>query len=158
MLAIRNAKPSVVASGDSSPVIQFSFSVDWKTSSFSGVLGALDASDVIILAVSFFENFENTMVRCVVNYPDEARKVFSEQGISWHENEILAIETGNVADMPKIVKAIFAAEIKLHYMYAFLTRPQGRIGFVIQTENNEFAASVLGRSGMKTLSQGDIGR
>ncbi|MDR1433119.1 MAG: hypothetical protein LBI61_02135 [Puniceicoccales bacterium] len=150
--------PCATASGASSPVIQFLFPLDGKIFSFSGVLGALVAGDVTILAVSFFENFGNTTVRCVVNYPDEARKVFSEQGISYQENEILAVEISSAMDMPKVAKAIFAAEIKIHHMYAFLARPQGKIALAIQTENNEFAADVMNRSGVKILSQGDIGR
>jgi hypothetical protein len=57
-----------------------------------------------------------------------------------------------------VVNTLLATEAKMHYMYSFVVRRGGKIGRILQTENNEFATNVLPQTGIKTFSQNDIGR
>jgi hypothetical protein len=148
-----------VAVGDVfSPIIQFSVLLDGKNMSFNSMLKALSAEDVSILAISFLENFETATIRFVVNYPDMVHKFCSKNMISYHETKVLGIEVDSIDKVAQVVNTIFAAEVKMHYMYSFLVRPGGKIGIILQTENNEFATNVLHQTGIKTISQNDIGR
>jgi hypothetical protein len=140
------------------PVVQFSLLLDCKTPSLCSLLKLLASGGISILAVSFLENFETSIIRCVVNYPGVARRIFAEKTICFHETKVLGVELQNVDEIGKLTNAIFAAELKICYMYSFLIRPGGQVGLVVQTENNEFAANVLGCSGIRTISQHDIGR
>jgi hypothetical protein len=147
-----------VAGDDFVPVVQFSFSLDFSAGSPDFVLKPLNARAVSILALSFLENSESTIVRCVVNYPDVARKVFSEKSVFFYETHVLAIEINSVDEIFSVWSAISAAEMKINYMYPFLERPGGRIGLIIQTENNSFTDGVLRHVGIKIISQNDIWR
>ncbi|MDR1595961.1 MAG: hypothetical protein LBR91_03520 [Puniceicoccales bacterium] len=153
-----NVGTDKVIVGNFSTVTQFSFTFGWKVLSFNWILNALNAKDVAILAVSFLENSETALVRCVVNYPDHANEIFVSKKIDFYTTEVLAVEIDSVSDVAKVTNSIFAAEIKMNYMYPFLTRPGGKIGVIVQTENNEFAAKVLHGSGIVTIAQNDIGR
>lgn len=155
---IGNEIAKLVAKDEFLPVIQFAFLLDGKPAAFNSMLKSFAANDLTILAISFLENSETAIVRCVVNYPDAMRKIFAETEIQCVETKVMAIEIATPSDMSKVINAIFAAEVKLHYMYPFITRPNGKIGIVLQTENNAFAATVLRRAGMKTISQSDVGR
>ncbi|MDR1401716.1 MAG: hypothetical protein LBI81_02035 [Puniceicoccales bacterium] len=148
----------LVMQRDFSHAIQFSFIFDWRAPSFNGMLRALSAQDVTIVAISFLENFETTIARCVVNYPDIARRVAQEQIIHYHETTVLPIELDSASDMVKVSNTLFSAEIKIHYLYPFLTRPRGKVGLVLQTENNAFAANILASTGIQIISQDDIAR
>ncbi|MDR1413553.1 MAG: hypothetical protein LBI56_01260 [Puniceicoccales bacterium] len=148
----------LIMEGNSSHAIQLSFVFDLKTSSFNGILRALNAQDVTIVALSFLENCETTTVRCVVNYPDVARKVCLEQKIHCLEAKVLALELDSISDLAKVSNILFSAEIKIYYMYPFLMRPMGKVGLVVQTENNEFATNILSSTGIQTLSQDNIAR
>jgi hypothetical protein len=141
-----------------SPIIQFSILLDGKNISFNSILKALSAEDVSILAISFLKNFQLTTIRFVVNYSDMVRKFCSKSMIHYHEAKILGVEVDNIGKVTQVVNIISAAEVKMHYMYSFLVRPGGKIGIILQTENNEFAANILHRTGTKTISQNDIGR
>ncbi|MDR2737981.1 MAG: hypothetical protein LBB18_03520 [Puniceicoccales bacterium] len=140
------------------PVVQFSLMLDTRVLMFNSVLKSLHRDGVSILAVSFLENFETATIRCIVNYPDIARKVFSEKMVLYHEANVMAVEMNGVDELPNVFNAISAAEMRVHYMYPFLARPGGKIGLIMQTENNEFTANILTRIGIRTISQNDVGR
>jgi hypothetical protein len=108
--------------------------------------------------MSFLDNFETTVLRCVVNYPDVMRKTLASHGINFFETRVLAVEMDSVLELSKVCNAILSAEVKIHHMYSLLTRPNGKVGIIVQTENNEFAAAVMHRLGIKTIAQNDIGR
>ncbi|MDR1528626.1 MAG: hypothetical protein LBS22_03525 [Puniceicoccales bacterium] len=156
--SVKDKTDQVVMKDVFSPIIQFSVLLDGKNVSFNSVLRALSAEDVSILAISFLENFEIAIIRFVVNYPDMVRKFCSKNTVSYHETKVLGIEVDGIDKVAQMVNTIFAAEVKMHYMYPFLVRPGGKIGIILQTENNEFAANILHQTGIKTISQNDIGR
>lgn len=158
IFSVENKISHEVIKNDASPIIQFSLLLDGKNISFNSILKLLIAEDVSILAVSFLENVETTTIRFVVNYPDEVRKVCLKSTISYHETKVLGVEVNNIGEMAQVVNTIFSAEVKMHYMYPFLVRPGGKIGIILQTENNEFATNILHRTGIKTISQSEIGR
>ncbi|MDR1890680.1 MAG: hypothetical protein LBQ23_00640 [Puniceicoccales bacterium] len=158
VVSIENKIDQVVMESVFSPIIQFSLLLDGKNISFNSILKSLAAENVSILAVSFLENFETATIRFVVNYPDEVRKFCSRNTISYHETKVLGVEVDNMDEIAQAVNTISAAEVKIHYMYAFFVRFGRKIGIILQTENNEFAANVLHRIGIKTISQNDIGR
>ncbi|MDR2628474.1 MAG: hypothetical protein LBC30_00540 [Puniceicoccales bacterium] len=156
--SVKDRIDQVVMENVSSPIVQFSMLLDGKNISFNSILKALSVEDVSILAISFLENFETATIRFVVNYPDIVRKFCSKNAISYHETKVLGIEVDSIDKIAQVVNTIFAAEVKMHYMYSFLVRPGGKIGIIFQTENNEFATNVLHQTGIKTISQNDVGR
>jgi hypothetical protein len=157
-ISTENEIASVVAKDEFLPVIQFSFLLDGRPTSLNFIAKMLGPNDLTLLALSFLENSETATVRCVVNYPDTMRKIFADAALQLIETKVMAIEISTPNDLPKVINTIFAAEVKLHYMYPFITRPNGKIGIILQTENNPFASTVLQQAGIRTISQSDIGR
>ena len=140
------------------PIIQFSLFFDGKQSALATLLGALNNAHVTILAINFLENSETGVIRCIVNYPEIARKIFEKFFIHFYETTVVGIEVDRADDMPKILNEIFSAEVKLQYAYPLITRPNNKIGLILQTENNNFVSQMLQRTGKKIITQNDIAR
>ena len=139
-------------------VIQFSVFFGDQIGFQNPIFRIFHATDVSVLAFSFLENFDGSIMRFVVNYPSIAKNILSEKNLQFSTNSIVAVEINSVQDVSKISNIMFAAEIRTHYMYPFLSRPNGKMGIAIQTENNGFTSDILSHAGIRIISQEDIGR
>lgn len=149
---------SHVTTKSNDDIVQFSLLLDGKSLSYNNIIKLCSTNDVTISAFSFLENFDTTIMRFVVNYPDHAQKILSEKGIGYYMTNIVGVELDQQTELLNFFNTLFAAEIRVHYAYSFLSRPHGKIGMLLQTENNEFATNLLSSIGIHVLSQDDIGR
>ena len=147
-----------IATKDNNDIVQFSVFLDGKSLSYNNIIKLCSANEITISGFSFLENFDTTVMRFVVNYPDYAQKILSENGVGYYTSDIIGVELDQQIELLNFSNMLFAAEIKLHYMYSFLSRPHGKIGLLLQTENNEFTKNMLSSTGFRILSQDDIGR
>lgn len=148
----------MVSTKSNGDIIQFSVLLDGKSLSYNNIIKLCSTNEITISAFSFLENFDTTVMRFVVNYPDCAQKILSENRVVYYTTNIVGIDLDQQTELLNFSKMLFAAEIKLHYIYSFLSRPHGKIGLLLQTENNEFTKNMLSSMGFKVLSQDDIGR
>lgn len=149
---------SEVTQGRGEPVVQFSIFADNKVGRLNEFVQLLAQHRLHVVALSSLDNTECSIIRVIVDYPDDARLLFHERGLQFCEDAILAVEVETEAGIPQITSFLTAAEVNIHYVYAFLTRPQGRCALAFSLEDAEFAADVLSARGIKVLSQSDIAR
>lgn len=140
------------------PVIQFSIHADNKVGRLHEIIGLLSVHAVHIVALSILDTTDSSIVRVIVNYPEEAQKLFIEHQFSFVQSELIAVELGSEAEIGNITSALVQAEINIHYIYPFLVRPHGRYALAISLEDNDLAADTLTRSQLRIIGQDDIAR
>ncbi len=140
------------------PVIQFTVFSANRVGRLNELVQVLSSNDVHIMALSTQDITETTVLRVIVNYPEVARKLLEEQGFSFCEHKMFAVELPTEQDMRYVVAALTEAEININYVYAFLMRPNGHCGLAISLEDNDLAWEVLTTRGVKVICQRDIAR
>lgn len=140
------------------PVIQFSLFADNKVGRLNDLTMLMAANDLHVLAMCSLDTTDSSIVRMIVNYPEQARELFSKHNHPFNEVQVVAAEIDSEQDLRKVTCALVQAEVNIHYLYPFIMRPQGKSGLVIRAEDNYLAADVLLRNKVKVLTQADIAR
>lgn len=148
----------VAQSREKEPVLQFSVFSDNKVGRLNELVQRFAQKGIHIMALSQLDSTECTIMRFIPDYPEEARQMLRECGYAFSECTILAVEMRSEADLKFITTALLEAEINIHYLYPFITRPRGRCGLAMSVEDSEFAESVLHARQIRCLSRGDIAR
>ena len=140
------------------PVRQFSIFTENKLGRLSDIAKLFAQHQVHLMALTTLDTTDSAIVRVVVDDPDNARILLKEEGISYTESSILAVEIAGEHDVESVLLCILEAEINIHYIYSFLSRPLGRSALAMSIEDMDFALEILSSRNHKILSQRDISR
>ena len=140
------------------PVIQFSVFLENKVGRLSDFTRLLANNSIHIMAMTVLDTTDSSIVRIIVDDPDQASSVLYLQGYSFTETVVLAVQLESVEAVPKLLSSILAAEINVHYLYPFISRPADKSALVIHLEDLDMAADVLSHNQFRVLCQGDISR
>lgn len=140
------------------PVIQFSIHADNKVGRLNELVGLLSVHEVHIVALSILDTTDSSIIRIIVDYPEEAQKLLIEHQFSFVQSELIAVELSREEEIKTVTCALVQAEINIHYIYPFLIRPNGRYALAISLEDNDLAADTLQRSQLTIIGQDDIAR
>lgn len=144
--------------GQFEPVFQFSIHADNKVGRLNEIIGLLAVHEVHVMALSILDTTDSSIIRIIVDYPQEAQKLFIEHQFSFVQSELIAVELQAESDLKTVTCALVQAEINIHYIYPFLVRPNNRYALAISLEDNELAADTLRRNQLKVIGQADIAR
>ncbi len=140
------------------PVIQFSIHADNKVGRLNEIISLLEVHEVHIMALSILDTTDSSIIRVIVDYPEEAQKLLIEHQFSYVQSELLAVEIRTEADIKTVTSALVQAEINIHYIYAFICRPNEKSALAISLEDNDLAAETLKRHQLSIIGQNDIAR
>ena len=140
------------------PVIQFSIHADNKVGRLNEIIGLLAVHKVHVVALSVLDTTDSSIIRIIVDYPEEAQKLLIEHQFSFVQSELIAVELSCEAEIKTVTSALVQAEINIHYIYPFLIRPNGRYALAISLEDNDLAADTIHRNQLKVIGQDDIAR
>jgi hypothetical protein len=140
------------------PIKQYSIYAENKVGRLNDVLGLFAVNNIHIMALSSVDSTDSSMIRLIVDYPEQASALLIEHNVIYGENEVIGVELNTEAELKKVTCALIEAEINIHYIYPFLMRPHGKSGLVLRLEDNDLAIEVLRRHRIKVLSQEDIAR
>lgn len=110
------------------------------------------------MALSILDTTDSSMIRIIVDYPEEAQKLLIEHQFSYVQSELVAVELDSEADIKRVTCALVQAEINIHYTYPFISRPMDKAALAIRLEDNELAADTLSRHQLRVIGQNDIAR
>lgn len=148
----------VIQGRNNDPVVQFSIHADNKVGRLNEIVGLLGVHDLHIVAISILDTTDSSIIRLIVDYPDDAQKLFVEHQLSFVRSELIAVEIEHEGDINRVTRALVQAEINIHYTYPFVTRPRGQSALAIRLEDNDLAAEALNAHQLKLLRQEDIAR
>ena len=140
------------------PVKQFSVFAENRVGRLYDLTSLLATNNVHIVAVAVQDSTENSIVRLIVDDPDRTRELLLNNDYPANECDLLAVELAGESGLKQVLAALLEAEINIHYVYAFLKRPEGRAAFALHVEDAEIGAQALGNRGFKVLTQRDISR
>jgi hypothetical protein len=140
------------------PVIQFSIHADNKVGRLNELVGLLSVHEVHIVALSILDTTDSSIIRIIVDYPEEAQKLLIEHQFSFVQSELIAVELTTEGEIKTVTSALVQAEINIHYVYPFLVRPNSRYALAMSLEDNDLAADTLQRNQLSVIGQDDIAR
>lgn len=140
------------------PVRQFSIFTENKVGRLSDLVRCFSQKSIHIMALTTLDTTDSAILRVVVDSPDQARELLSREGISFTESSILAVEIAGERDVELVLLALLEAEVNIHYIYSFLSRPLGRSALAMSIEDMDIAMDILAKRNHRVLSQRDISR
>jgi len=140
------------------PVKQFSIFADNKVGRLNDIVSMLSTKDIHIMALATVDTTDSSIVRIIVDYWEEARKLFRQHRISFSLNDMVVAEMATENDIRQVTCSMVQAEINIHYTYPMLIRPRGKYALVMRTEDNDMATDILNSNGINTLMHSDIAR
>ncbi|MDR1255965.1 MAG: hypothetical protein LBJ94_03535 [Puniceicoccales bacterium] len=141
-----------------SGIRQLSVFLDGRQKTLDGLLKVLHTNKISIVAFSSQETRDYLVLRIVSNYSENLKNLLLASSISFAENNVLAVEFFHGDDVFKVVGAISAYEIKIHYMYPMLVKYNNKIGMIMRVEDVDLASKAVHSIGLSTISQEDIDR
>ncbi len=132
---------------------QISVFLENKQGSLEHVVGVLADAGVDLRAITIADTQEFGILRLIVRGHDTACAALREAGYIISLNYVTAVE---IPDEPggllRVLNTVAATGLNIEYSYAFLTPSHGKACVVLRVSDNDIAADVLGRAGIKTLS------
>jgi hypothetical protein len=134
-------------------VNQISVFLENKSGRLADVTRTLSENDVNIRALSIADTIDYGLLRLIVNNPEHATKVLTDQGFTVAKTDVLAIE---VPDRPGglagIIDILSAKGLNIEYMYAFVGRSGEHAIVVFRIEPVDQAIEALKEGGARILS------
>jgi len=140
------------------PVLQFSIFTENKVGRLADLINLFGSRQIHVMAITTLDTTDSAILRVVVDDPDEARNLFKEHGMVFGECQILAVEVSGEREIDRILSALLEAEVNIHYIYSFFSRPMGKCALAASIEDMELAVEALSKRNIKVLSQRDISR
>ena len=140
------------------PVKQFSVFIPNRVGQLYDLTALLAKHNVHLMAMTTLDTTDCAIDRLVVDDPDRARELMAANNFAFTECDVLAVEITAESQLKEVLNALLTVEINIHYLYAFLLRPEGKSALVLNVEDNDLAASALNTRGFRVLTQRDIAR
>jgi hypothetical protein len=140
------------------PVKQFSIFTHNQVGRLADLIRLLNSHNVHVMAVTILDTTDSSIIRMVVDDPDRARALFCEHDFAFTECEVLVVEITTEGDLKHVLAALLEAEVNIHYIYSFISRPREKCALVISLEDGEVATESLHNHQFRVLLQNDISR
>ena len=136
---------------------QISIFVENKSGRLAEITAAIAAAGIDIRALSIADTTNFGILRLIVDKPDEAQAALKAAGLTVSLTNVIAI---GIPDQPggfaAAMKALADAAIDVEYMYAFISRDEGRACVILRVENNDAAIAVLQKNDVEILDSDRI--
>lgn len=140
------------------PVKQFSVFIPNRVGKLYDLSVLFAKHNVHIMAMTTLDTTDCAIDRLIVDDPDKARELMSANKFSFTECDVLAVQITEESQLREVLKVLLTVEINIHYLYAFLLRPEGKSALALNVEDTDLATSALNTRGFKVLTQRDISR
>lgn len=140
------------------PVKQFSIFTENKLGRLQNLIGLLHRNSIHVMALTTLDTTDSAIVRVVVDDPERARAVLTENDFPFAERHILAVEMDSEMGLNEVLSAVVIAEVNIYYVYSFLVRPRGKSAVALNVEDRDLAGEVFRQKGIRMLEQRDISR
>ncbi|HJD24737.1 MAG TPA: ACT domain-containing protein [Firmicutes bacterium] len=131
---------------------QLSIFVENKSGRLAEITAIIAKAGIDIRALSVADTTNFGILRLIVDKPDEAEAALKAAGLTVSLTSVIAI---GIPDRPggfaAAAKALADAEIDVKYMYAFISRDQGRACVILRVEDNDAAVAALRSQGIEIL-------
>lgn len=128
-------------------VDQIAVFIENKKGRLSAITDILAKNNINITALSLAESDEYGMLRMIVNEPYKAKEILSLNGVICKVSKVLLIEFDDVAgEFSKIVNVLSSQNVEIYYMYASLSKKEGKALMIFNVDNVELAQKVIDKA------------
>ena len=143
--------------GMSNTIQQLSVFLENREGRLDEVLKVLADNDVNIVALSLADTSDYGMLRMIVSDPNKGRAALKEEGITAMLTDVVALRVPHATgSLSKAMHQIVDGEVNVEYMYAFVSKSENIAYVILRVADNEYAADVLGKAGIKLLTSQEI--
>jgi hypothetical protein len=139
------------------PVIQFSVFTPNRLGRLHDLIASLAAHNVHVLALMILDTTDSSIIRIVVDDPDQARALLEQEGFPYTESKLVVVEVSS-AELGRLMSVLLAAELNINYLYSFIPHPNGKSIVALSMEDNEMGEHALQTHQFHTLKQRDVSR
>lgn len=133
-------------------VNQISVFLENKSGRLADVTRTLAENNINIRALSIADTIDYGLLRLIVNDPEAATKVLTDEGFTVAETEVLAIEIPDrPGGMAGIIDILSAKGLNIEYMYAFVGRSGEHAIVIFRIEPVDEAIKTLKLGGARIL-------
>lgn len=140
------------------PVKQFSIFADNKVGRLHDMVKVMTERDIAILGFCTVDTTDSAIIRLVVNYWERAKVAFTELGMTYTLNDVLAVELPGEHQLHRITTALQQAEVNIHYAYPLMVQPRSWGVLILRLEDHDLATEVLQTTGLRLFDQNDLAR
>lgn len=143
---------------ESTRVRQFTIFLENRVGRLMLLVRALEDYGGTIVALSIEESADAALVRLITADPDAGRIALRQEGFSFSESEMLAVELPRGGHpIESTCHALLAAELNIHYAYPLLVWPEGP-ALALYVDDPTLAAQLLIRKGFRLIGESDLKR
>jgi hypothetical protein len=121
------------------------------------VTGVLGDAGIDMRAMSIADTPDFGILRLIVSDPPRAMELLRAAQCIVSVTQVIAV---SIEDKPgklaKVLGVLADAGIAVEYAYAFITHKRGNAYVIFRVENNERAAEVFAKNGIKTVAAGEL--
>lgn len=141
---------------ESTRVRQFTIFLENRVGRLMLLVRALEDAVGRIAALSIEESADSALVRLIVTDADAGRAALRNEGFSFSESDVLAVELPDRSHpLETTCHALLAAELNIHYAYPLLTAPDGP-AIALYVDDPTLAAQLLIRKGFRLIGESDL--
>jgi len=134
-------------------VKQISIFMENRTGRLAEITGILGDNGINIRALSLADTADFGILRLIVDKVDQAKSVLRDEGFTFGETEVLAVEVPDVpGGLARILRALTDEQINVEYMYAFVMSPSKSAVMVFRFEDPQQALGALAKHEIRTLT------
>ena len=151
-------EPLETAEGQDYPAVrQLSVFTENRIGQLLRLTRLLRQTDIRILALSVVNAVDCAVIRMIMDDPDQAHMLFSENGFSVSETELIVVSLPpGKQGLLNIWTTLLAGEVNILYTYPLLVRPHGAPALALQADHHEMACNVLRNQKFDLLDQSDL--
>ena len=132
---------------------QLSIFVENKAGRLAEITATIAAAGIDIRALSIADTTNFGILRLIVDKPDVAEKALREAGLTVSLTNVIAV---GIPDQPGgfavAMKALADENVDIEYMYAFMSRDEGRACVILRVGDNDAAIAALQKNGVEILT------
>ncbi len=142
---------------ESARVHQFTVFMENKVGQLQHLVRTVEDAGCRVAALCINNATDAALVRLILSDPTQGRSLLEQQGFSYSEQDILAVELPRRSRHPllAVTAAMLTAEINIHYAYPLLTR-SGHPTLALYVDDIVLASQLLIRKRFRLLADSDL--
>lgn len=136
---------------------QISVFVENKSGRLADITETLGKANVDIRALSVADTTDFGILRLIVDKPDTACMVLKDKGLTVSLTKVIAISVDDTpGSFAKAMRVLADNGMDVEYMYAFITREDGRAYVILRVDDNERALEIFKNNSIEIVTSDRI--
>jgi hypothetical protein len=136
-------------------VRQFNVFLENRVGALLSVVRRFETTDIRIISLTVNDLADCAILRLVVSDPERGLEILEQAKLPVTESDLLVVQLpGGPQALPKVCKALLAAEINIDYAYTLLVG--SRAALALHVDDHETAMVTLTGQGFAVLTENDL--